>query len=133
MSNATDQTDSVDSSFTESKKVVQFINSEVLNPPKQGDLSFVKPFADQVGVMALEDARSFLQGVEQVLLVFIAKALEKVLAEVPAPKPMAPQTSDISSKSAGEHLAAAESLLTVLPRFYESLAGTAMKLKAGAE
>jgi hypothetical protein len=65
---------------TKSEKSVAFLNSEVLNPGEQSDISFVKPFYEQTLVMALEDARSFVQGAEQILLVALAKALEKYLS-----------------------------------------------------
>ncbi|MEE9453004.1 MAG: hypothetical protein V3V13_01305 [Paracoccaceae bacterium] len=65
---------------TDNEKSVQFINAEVLDPPKQGSISFVKPFYEQTLVMALEDARSFVQGAEQILLVALAKALEKAIS-----------------------------------------------------
>lgn len=65
---------------TPAEKSVQFINSEVLAPPTQDSIDFVKPYVDQTLAMALEDARSFLQGVEQILLVAIAKELAKLTA-----------------------------------------------------
>ena len=65
---------------TPSEKSVQFINAEVLAPPKQDSISFVKPYVEQTLAMALEDARSFLQGAEQILLVALAKELEKLIS-----------------------------------------------------
>jgi hypothetical protein len=65
---------------TDDEKTVQFINAEVLDPPTQGSISFVGPFLDQSLAMAVEDARSFVQGAEQILLVALAKALEKYLS-----------------------------------------------------
>jgi hypothetical protein len=58
---------------------VSFINGEVLDPPTQGKISFVGPYAEQTLVMALEDARSFLQGAEQIVLIALAKALAKAV------------------------------------------------------
>ena len=65
---------------TPAEKSVQFINAEVLAPPKQDSISFVKPYVEQTLAMALEDARSFLQGAEQILLVALAKELEKLIS-----------------------------------------------------
>lgn len=73
---------------TPSEKTVQFINAEVLDPPAQGDISFVAPFYQQTLVMALEDARSFVQGAEQILLVAMAKLLNKVIASAGAAEEM---------------------------------------------
>lgn len=63
---------------------VSFINGEVLDPPTQGKISFVGPYADQTLVMALEDARSFLQGAEQIVLIALAKALAKAVGTAEA-------------------------------------------------
>jgi hypothetical protein len=104
--------------LTLSEQSVQFINAEVLDPPEQGSISFVKPFADQVAVMALEDGRSFLQGVEQVLVVVIAKAFEKVLANDPA---------------GATAIAAAEGLMVGLPAYLSSLADAAVKVRNSTE
>lgn len=107
------------------EQAVRFTNSEVLNPPKQGDISFVQPFAKQITVMALEDGRSFLQGAEQILLVAIAKALSELLGDasglanagnLQGPRP-----------GASRALEAAERMLTILPQFHASLAETALK------
>ena len=65
---------------TPAEKSVQFINAEVLAPPKQDSISFVKPYVEQTLAMALEDARSFLQGAEQILLIALAKELEKLIS-----------------------------------------------------
>ncbi len=73
---------------TPSEKSVHFINGEVLDPPEQGKLSFVGPYFDQSLAMAVEDARSFVQGAEQILLVALAKALAKALGD-DAPAPLA--------------------------------------------
>lgn len=64
---------------TPAEQSVQFINGEVLSPPKQDSISFVKPYAEQTVVMALEDARSFLQGAEQIVLAALGKALANYL------------------------------------------------------
>jgi hypothetical protein len=100
--------------LTPSEESVQFINAEVLDPPTQGNLSFVKPFADQVAVMVLEDGRSFLQGVEQVLVVTIAKAFEKILADNPT-----------GAVALGE----AQGLMAALPVYLTALADAAVKVR----
>ncbi|MDJ0826702.1 MAG: hypothetical protein QNJ16_14470 [Rhodobacter sp.] len=64
---------------TPAEETVQFINAEVLDPPKQGKVTFMGPYVAQVGAMALEDARAFLQGAEQILLAALAKALAEML------------------------------------------------------
>ena len=71
---------------TPDEKTVQFINAEVLAPPKQDSISFTKPYIDQSLAMAVEDARSFVQGAEQILLIALAKELEKLVSGgAPAP------------------------------------------------
>lgn len=111
--------------LTPAERSVRFINTEVLDPPKQGSISFVKPFADQVVVMALEDGRSFLQGVEQILLIFIAEVLKKLLASgAPA--------ADVAAAPVpgpGESLQAAQTLLRELGSFHASLADTAVRVR----
>jgi hypothetical protein len=124
--------DAAGSALTPSEQAVRFINSEVLNPPDQGTISFVKPFAEQVAVMALEDGRSFLQGLEQVLLVAIAKALEQLLAggAAPAKAPVGPPADPDALPPANHALQAAERMLqTTLPKFYSSLADTVVRVR----
>jgi hypothetical protein len=121
--------------LTPSEQSVRFINSEVLAPPEQGSISFVKPFAEQVAVMALEDGRSFLQGMEQILLVAIAKALEKLLSGGAAP----PEVLAVSGSDPGplssvnQALQAAERLLKTLPQFQASLADTVLRVRTAEQ
>lgn len=122
--------------LTPSEQAVRFINTEVLRPPEQGSISFVKPFAEQVAVMALEDGRSFLQGLEQVLLVAIAKALEQMLTGGAAPDKAAfGRVAEAGTPPQPDQaLAAAERLLqTIIPKFYSSLAQTVVTVRTPNE
>jgi len=101
---------------TPSEKSVAFINAEVLDPPEQGSISFVRPFYEQTLVMALEDARSFLQGAEQILLVALAKALEKYLSG-----------GAVAPPEAAPGLEAIESMMGKLANFHATIAETATK------
>ena len=96
---------------TPAEESVQFINGEVLNPPAQGDLEFAKPMAAQVAVMMSEDARSFIQGTEQVLVVAIARALDQML--------------ETDGAEGATTLAACENLMTLLPTFATDMATAA--------
>ncbi len=99
--------------MTDAEQSVRFINSEVLDPPQTGELSFVKPYADQVAAMMLEDARSFMQGSEQVMVIALARSLELILKKDPA-------------GAAG--LAAVESLMQKVPQFGADVATTTGKI-----
>ncbi len=104
---------SVVAAETEAEQSVKFINAEVLDPPEVGKLSFVKPYADQVAAMMLEDARSFMQGSEQVMVIALARSLELILKKDPA-------------GAAG--LAAVESLMEKVPKFGADFATTTGKI-----
>lgn len=62
---------------------VKFINKEVLNPSVTPIEGTAKPLADQAAAMMIQDARTFLQGNEQVLTVAIAKATQMALNPTP--------------------------------------------------
>ncbi|MCX8508031.1 MAG: hypothetical protein ORN49_03985 [Rhodobacteraceae bacterium] len=116
-------------------KSVQFINAEVLDPPKQGSLNFVGPYVDQTLAMALEDARSFLQGAEQILLVVLAKVAEKYLGGGSAP-PVAlgsDTAADAPAPVAGPGpeagFKAFESVLGSLASYHSAMAETAHKYR----
>jgi hypothetical protein len=103
---------------TAAERSVQFINAEVLDPPAQGSVSFVGPYIDQTLAMALEDARSFVQGAEQILLVALAKALAKMLSGAGAADVQAMHPPDAELK-------AIQSVLASLSTFHASVAETA--------
>lgn len=102
---------------TPAEKSVQFINAEVLDPPAQGKMSFAGPYIDQTLAMALEDARSFLQGAEQILLVAMARALNNYLTTgSPVGEPKAPQiTNDAQPATAEDSQAEAHEAQQVAP------------------
>ncbi len=80
---------------TLAEETVQFINAEVLDPPEQGNINFVGPYVAQVGAMALEDARSFLQGAEQIILAFLGKLAAEAVSgpgSTSRPPPAVPQS-----------------------------------------
>ncbi|SMX43113.1 hypothetical protein [Actibacterium lipolyticum] len=123
---------------TDTEKSVKFINAEVLDPGTQQTVSFVKPFYEQTLVMALEDARSFVQGAEQILLVALAKALEKAISGgASLPETPAPLGSPTHGPSVDDTLAqqppsdvglkAVESAMTSLANFHSTIAETAHK------
>jgi hypothetical protein len=101
---------------TPAEKSVAFINAEVLDPPAQGSISFVGPFYQQTLVMALEDARSFLQGAEQILLIALAKALEKYLSG-----------GAVVAADSEPNLKPIENMMGSLANFHATMAETAFK------
>lgn len=119
---------------TDDEKTVQFINAEVLDPPTQGSISFVGPYLDQTLAMAVEDARSFVQGAEQILLVALAKALEKALSGGAAP-PLAAVSAEaapaavfpVATPAPDAGLKAIEGFLASLSNFHGAMAETAHK------
>jgi hypothetical protein len=118
------------STLTPGEQAVRFVNSEVLDPPSQGSISFTKPYAEQVAVMAFEDGRSFLQGLEQILLVAIAKGLEKLLSGGGGAAASGPsQHNAVSQPNVSQALQAAERMLTVLPQFHATLAETVTRVR----
>jgi hypothetical protein len=133
---------------TADEKTVQFINAEVLDPPSQGSISFVGPFLDQSLAMAVEDARSFVQGAEQILLVALAKALEKYLsgglgegvatspgmtAEAAGLSPRTPPAGGgtIPGQKGMPAVDAIHGVLASLSRFHGEMAETALKHRRG--
>ncbi len=125
---------------TAAEKSVQFINAEVLDPPAQGDITFVGPFYQQTLVMALEDARSFVQGAEQILLIALAKVLEKYINPVGAqvnaadPKPAladAPAPASHTTPAPDAGLKAIESAMASLSSFHASMAETTHRFGRG--
>jgi hypothetical protein len=127
---------------TKAEKSVHFINAEVLDPPAQGDLSFVGPYLDQTLAMAAEDARSFVQGAEQILLIALAKALKMALAggaevAVQAGEAGSPARLDASapahptpSVEVGTNgLAAIQGMMASLSTFHASMAETALSVR----
>ena len=64
---------------TKSEKSVAWINGEVLDPPTPNPPAFIRPYADQIAAMMVEDARTFMQGTEQVLVIAISRALNQII------------------------------------------------------
>ena len=132
---------------TKAEKSVHFINAEVLDPPVQGNISFVGPYLDQTLAMAAEDARSFVQGAEQILLVALAKALAMALGEGGAleapsgatsplpdddqsgPEAPAGQPAPSSGTAQTTGLTAIQGMMASLTTFHASMAETAHRFR----
>ncbi len=132
---------------TKAEKSVHFINAEVLDPPAQGGISFVGPYLDQTLAMAAEDARSFVQGAEQILLVALAKALAMALGEGGAVEAQSGVTSSTPDQGASgpetpanqstpppvaaqtTGLTAIQGMMVSLSTFHASMAETAHRFR----
>jgi hypothetical protein len=96
---------------TKSEKSVAWINGEVLDPPAESPPNFSRPYADQIAAMMVEDARAFMQGTEQVLVIAISRALAQII--------------ETNGNKGTVALQKCEELMEKLPTFGTSVAATA--------